>query len=158
MSKTKKGKKIPIFEIILIIVILIICILAVFMFSPLVGLSDDKPSSNGYTKNFSNISASEANDLINQNEDILVIDARDNEIWCTCQFSSGHLPNAELSSNFNSSFFKELKRDILVYSIDGKAGAEYCITNLLYNVTVDVYNLDGGYNAWIEAGFEVEKG
>jgi len=44
--------------------------------------------------------------------------------------------------------------DILVYSKDGTVGEDFCqdITGHVYG---EIYNIDGGYNAWVAAGFPV---
>ena len=103
-----------------------------------------------YTTSFSNIEPSQAYDLINTSQSLKVIDCRGLEGCSTCQFKKGHLPRAELNSNPMSLY--ELEEDVLVYSKDGTVGLDFCL-DLTEHVYGKIYNLKGGYNAWVAAGF-----
>jgi rhodanese-related sulfurtransferase len=119
--------------------------------------SQDYPTTDYYiyTSSFSNIEPSEAYDLINTSSNLKVIDCRGLEGCDHCQFKQGHLPGAELNSNFLTLY--NSTEDILVYSINGTVGARFC-ENLTGRVYGKIYNLKGGYNAWVawvKAGFPV---
>jgi len=97
------------------------------------------------TFEYTNITAEEA-DLLIANDNITILDVRALEGCGSCQFKNGHLPGAILESDptkyYNASY------DILVYSVDGTVGAEFC-EDLMYKVYGKVYNLEGGWNDWI---------
>ena len=105
-----------------------------------------------YTSSFSTVSPSKAYDMINTSSEIRVVDCRGLEGCSHCQFNKGHLPGAELISN--SLLLYNSTEDILVYSKDGTVGEDFCqdITGHVYG---EIYNIDGGYNAWVAAGFPV---
>ena len=103
-----------------------------------------------YTTSFSNIAPSEAYDLINTSSNLKVIDCRGLEGCSTCQFNKGHLPSAQLNSNPMSLY--NLTKDVLVYSKNGTVGANFC-QDLTDHVYGKIYNLEGGYNAWVAAGY-----
>ena len=105
-----------------------------------------------YTSSFSNIEPSEAYSLINTSSNLKVIDCRGLEGCSHCQFNRGHLPGAELNSNVMSLY--NSTEDILVYSIDGTVGADFCL-DLTGHVYGHIYNLKGGYDAWVSVGFPV---
>ena len=113
-----------------------------------------------FTMIYKDISQKEAFDLLNQSINntefnLTVIDVRGLEDCSTCQFSKGHLPGAKLNQNYESLY--NYTSDILVYSRDGTVGANFC-ENLTGNVYGDIYNLEGGFYAWEEAGYTIEKG
>jgi rhodanese-related sulfurtransferase len=91
--------------------------------------------------------------------DLTIIDCRGLEGCSSCQFKKGHLPGAVLNDNYKSLYYNETndKNDILVYSKDGTVGASFC-ENLTGHVYGKLYNLEGGYNAWVAAGYPIEKG
>lgn len=105
-----------------------------------------------YTSSFSNIEPSKAYNLINTSSGLKIIDCRGLEGCSHCQFNKGHLPDAELNSNVMSLY--DSTEDILVYSINGTVGADFCL-DLTGHVYGSIYNLKGGYNAWAAAGFPV---
>jgi rhodanese-related sulfurtransferase len=109
-----------------------------------------------YTNSFLNITAKEAYNLINITENLTVIDCRGLEGCSTCQFNKGHLPGAELNDNPTTLYQNESDyqntTDILVYSVNGSVGANFC-SDLIGHVYGKIYNLDGGYEAWVAAGY-----
>ena len=85
-----------------------------------------------------------------------IIDVRGLEGCGNCQFNKGgHLPGAEL--NMNAQTLYNTTDDILVYSVDGSVGADFCM-NLTSHVYGKIYNLDGGFDAWKEAGYTIVFG
>ncbi len=105
-----------------------------------------------YTTSFSNIDPSEAYDLINSSSNLDVVDCRGLEGCSSCQFNHGHLPSARLNSNALTLY--DSTEDILVYSKDGSVGSSFC-SDLVGHVYGKIYNIKGGYNAWVAAGFPV---
>ena len=96
-----------------------------------------------YTTSYETIDITVAQEIMASTTNLTVIDCR--EGCGRCQFNKGHLPGAILSDNpldfYNST------DDILVYSVDGSVGADFCqqLVNHTYGA---IYNLEGGYNAW----------
>ncbi len=106
-----------------------------------------------YTSFFTNITVAEAYNLINITENLKIIDCRGLEGCSHCQFNRGHLPGAELNDNPTTLY--QNSADILVYSVDGSVGEDFC-SDLLDHVFGNIYNLIGGYNAWVAAGYPLE--
>ena len=93
-----------------------------------------------------NVTASEAESVIENHSDMLVVDVRGLEGCGLCDYKKGHLPGAVRYENpevlYNST------EDILVYSQNGTIGAIFCLA-LVNNVQGYIYNLEGGWEAWI---------
>ena len=107
-----------------------------------------------YASYYTNVSASAAYDIINKTINLTIIDCRGLEGCGTCTFKNdGHIKGAVLNDNpetlYNSS------EDILVYSKDGTVGAGFC-QDLINNVYGNIYNLDGGINAWNELSYPLD--
>jgi len=103
-----------------------------------------------YTQSYSNVTIEQAYELLNKSIageiNLTIIDCRGKEGCSTCQYNRGHLPGAILDENELN--YQNETNDILVYSVDGSVGAEFCeilTDNLVYG---KVYNLIGGWNAW----------
>lgn len=112
----------------------------------------------GFAQYYTNISVVEAYDLINTTTDInlSIIDVRGLEGCGTCQFKNkGHLPGAVLNSNPVSLF--NTTAIFIIYSVDGTVGANFSqqLINYVYGM---IYNLEGGFQAWKDAGFKLEYG
>ena len=156
----KNDRRFSIFLTLLLAFIIIVAVV-VFAFSNDI-FSDDKSNNIPiYTTTFTNITVEEAYYLINTTENLTVIDSRGLEGCSHCQFNRGHLPGAELNDNpttlyQNESDFQN-KTDILVYSKNGTVGADFCL-DLLGHVYGKIYNLDGGYEAWVAAGYPTKFG
>ena len=59
--------------------------------------------------------------------------------------------------NDNPETLYNSSEDILVYSKDGTVGAGFC-QDLINNVYGNIYNLDGGINAWNELSYPLVYG
>jgi len=137
-------------KIAILIIVIIIAIAVVFYVLPqLLKEEDNTPV---FTSTYFNKTPEEAYNIINTTKNLTVIDCRGLEGCSICQFNKGHLPGAELNENPNSLF--NSTEDILVYSVDGTVGAIYC-ADLVGHVYGKIYNLAGGYDAWVAAGFPV---
>jgi rhodanese-related sulfurtransferase len=103
-----------------------------------------------YSTYYTNLNPEDAYDLINTSSNLTIIDCRGLEGCSQCQFNKGHLPGAELNSNPLTLY--NYTSDILVYSVNGTIGEEFC-EDLVNHVYGDIYNLEGGYEAWAARGF-----
>ena len=90
---------------------------------------------------------------------LTIIDCRGLEGCSSCQFRSGHLPGAVLNQNYETLYYNvtDNKNDILVYSKDGIIGEYFC-QNLTGHVYGKLYNLEGGYDGWVAAGYPIKTG
>jgi len=143
-DSTKEKLFIKIFSIILVI---LVCLGVIYIF-----LNQQENENQGptFTMEYLDITPVQAYDLINEsknNDDynLTVIDCRGLEGCSTCQFNRGHLPGATLNENYKTLY--NYTSDILVYSVDGSLGADFCqnLTGFVYGA---IYNLQGGYAAW----------
>ena len=151
----KNGKFLEMIVAIALVTITVIAV--VYLSYPTLFPNSQNDIDSGYTKFYTNISATEAFNLMNTTTNLSIIDVRGLEGCGKCQFKNdGHLSGAVLNSNPDSLVNETF--DILVYSKNGSVGAGFCedLINLL--VKVKVYNLDGGFEAWIDAGYELEYG
>jgi len=103
-----------------------------------------------YTQSYSNVTVQQAYELLNKSVageiNLTIIDCRGKEGCSTCQYNKGHLPGAVLDENELN--YQNETNDILVYSVDGSVGAEFCeilTQNMVYG---KLYNLIGGWDAW----------
>lgn len=97
-----------------------------------------------FTISYQNISVDQARNITSQN--LTVVDCRGLEGCGQCQFNQGHLPNATMINDPTTLY--NTTNDILVYSMDGHKGSWFC-EQLIGHVYGNVYNLDGGWNAYI---------
>jgi rhodanese-related sulfurtransferase len=138
MEKIKENTT-RIFAIFILFIIIFIAIFYLFYYD------------NPYTTTYENIEAEKAYILIkNSSKNLTVIDIRGLEEYNIDQFNEGHLPNA-IFNNTASDFF-ESKNDILVYSINGTVGQDFC-EQLKGKVYGKIYNLQGGYELWESQGY-----
>jgi rhodanese-related sulfurtransferase len=100
-----------------------------------------------YTSFITNITVDDAQEIINNVVNLTIVDCRD----CECRIDS-MIPNAIWEPEPNGFYFTT--NDLLIYSQDGGQSFEFCkkLVNLTYGV---IYNLEGGMNAWENAGYEV---
>lgn len=151
----KNDRRFSIFITILLAFIIVVAVI-VYAFSNGIFLNHENNNIPTYTTTFTNITAKEAYNLINSTENLTVIDSRGLEGCSSCQFNRGHLPEAELNDNPTTLYQNESDyqntTDILVYSKNGTIGVDFCL-DLLGHVYGKIYNLDGGYEAWVAAGY-----
>jgi len=107
----------------------------------------------GLTTSFTSLTAEQAYDLLNSGSNITIIDCRS----CKCHYTnSGHLPNAIHRNDVELESLYNLTIDILFYSSasDGES-IEFC-QQLINHTYGKLYNLEGGFEAWKEAGYDIE--
>lgn len=132
-----------------ILAILVIFAIAYFVMSD--SWSENKTNTNNNV-GYSTVSISEAYDLINkslnQEINLTIVDCRGLEGCSICQYNRGHLPGAIRTNDALS--LENTTNDILVYSVNGSVGEEFCLdlVNEVKNVTGKIYNLEGGWEAW----------
>ena len=159
MDEIEPSKNNKSFSIFLISILALIIVIAVVLAAVSTNMfSDDEDNVlPTYTTTFSNITPKEAYELINTTENLTVIDCREG---CNrCQFNNGHLPGATMNTNPATLYQVEgdyqNTTDILVYSVDGTVGADFCL-DLTGQVYGKIYNLAGGYEAWVATGYPVK--
>ncbi|MFW9903726.1 MAG: rhodanese-like domain-containing protein [Candidatus Thorarchaeota archaeon] len=107
--------------------------------------------------NYVTISVTEARDLVVNDEELFILDVRNPD-----EFINGHIPGAYLIpvndiSVRESELPKNKSRPILVYCKSGgrSAAASTTLDSLGYT---QVNNMNGGFDAWRDAGYLYEKG
>lgn len=97
--------------------------------------------------NVKNVSAEEANTMINQNKDVLILDVRSKG-----EYDNGHIPNAKLiPAGQLASRIREIEqykdKPILVYCASG-GRSPGAVTVLLKNSFSEIYHLSRGISSW----------
>jgi len=108
------------------------------------GIDFDKQEQ--FSTGYQNITVEVAESMIESNPSLKVIDIRGLEGCGSCQFNKGHLPRAERVTQ--PSLLYNSTDDILVYSKDGNLSSWFCL-QLSGNVSCNIYNLKGGWEAWL---------
>ena len=104
---------------------------------------------------YKDISTAEAKDLIENNSDIIILDV-------SSRYDEGHLPNA-LNYYLNDGSLDDAipifdkEATYLIYSHTDRA-SKLGAKKLIEAGFTNVYRLEGNYNSWVDAGFEVETG
>jgi rhodanese-related sulfurtransferase len=99
-----------------------------------------------FRKNYEGISAANAQQLIAQNPDIVLLDVRS-----SAEYKSGHLPKAihiDISSAAFTQRMSQLDKSkkYLVYCLSGGRSARAC--SLLSEQGLTVTNMEGGISRW----------
>lgn len=103
------------------------------------------------------VSAKEAQELLSRRQDIQLLDVRTPE-----EYTSGHLPKAQLVDISRMASFKETlekmdkdKPTIVYCAVGGRSSrAKNVLTEMGFK---EVYNLSGGIMAWQSNGLPVER-
>ncbi len=104
-----------------------------------------------------NITASEAKKMIDSNQSIIILDVRDTE-----EYDSGHIEGA-LSIPFMDlgcdsclqNMLDEHKNESIIVYCNSSVNSKQACEILVENGYIDLYNLEGGITAWIDAGFSI---
>ena len=97
--------------------------------------------------NVKNITAEEANKLINENKEVLILDVRTKG-----EFANGHIPGAtlipssEIASRVNE-LEKYVNKPILVYCASG-GRSPGAVQTLVKNNFAEIYHLSRGISSW----------
>jgi phage shock protein E len=103
-----------------------------------------------------NVSPDEAEKLLKENPNIVVLDVRTED-----EFKGGHIPGAKNLDIFSADFAKQLaaldkNKTYLVHCAAGGRSARACKAMDAQKFT-SIYHLNEGFNAWVKAGKPVEK-
>ena len=102
---------------------------------------------------FARISVGEGKEMMSRN-DVAVIDVRESH-----EYNAGHVPNARLipvASVFARRDEMPRDKDIVFVCAVGQRSALACEMAAAAGLT-RLFNLEGGTEAWIKAGYPVEK-
>ena len=103
-----------------------------------------------------NVNAQKLKELIAQHPEGIVLDVRTPE-----EIAKGHLANASIIDFYDEAFqqkVKMIRKDVpvFVYCAAGSRSAKAAEQMSTIGFT-KVYNLEGGYNGWLNAGYDVVK-
>ncbi|MBR4265843.1 MAG: rhodanese-like domain-containing protein [Bacteroidales bacterium] len=107
---------------------------------------------------FKTISAPEFLDLIGGSQNVILIDVRTPE-----EFVEGHIPAANnldvKSQDFKNRLLENYKDKKKVYALYCRSGhrSKLAAQILVDNGYTEVYEMEGGFNAWKEKDFPIEK-
>lgn len=114
----------------------------------IIGIGCKSKVSNSQTgSTFKDVDVAEANMMISQNKDLIILDVRTPE-----ETDQGTIPNAVLIDYYNPNFDAEIAKldktkPYLVYCRSG--GRSVGASNKMIEAGIlDVTNMKGGYNAW----------
>ena len=135
------------------------CIFIAFMliFPVQVSIGNAKNKMRESIEGYMGISPEEANRIINKNSDVVILDVRSLEEYETCHIKKAvflPLHEAYCSSCIHAKIGKYKDEKVIVYSNSGERSNIAC-NILMKKGFSEVYNLEGGIDAWINAGFPV---
>ncbi|UCF50475.1 MAG: hypothetical protein JSU91_03055 [Thermoplasmatales archaeon] len=111
-----------------------------------------------YTSKYKNIDVEEAYNLINKTKNLVIIDCRGLEGCGSCQIKSeGRLDFDFVYLNQNPYVHYNTTENLLIYSKDGTVGEEDFCKIIVNHVYGKIYNLEGGFYAWKEAGYPISN-
>jgi len=171
-----KEKKITVLAVVILIIFSLLAVAYFVLYENGSEIDNNKNSENdnsnsgNNTAGYKTVSVSEAYDLINQSNnnetDLTIVDCRgyDEHVSCSdCTFKAGHIPGAERS--INPKAYENTTYDILIYGASGNESEKFCndLVNTIDNVDGTIYNLEGGWAAWLSHYYKynwppIEKG
>ena len=106
----------------------------------------------GYTTFFTTVTPQDAYELVyNNSHPLTIIDARS----CDCAYNKGHISGAIWE--INPTPFYNSTIDLLIYCEDGiESSLDFC-EKLVGHTYVSIYHLEGGIDAWKNAGYRTTK-
>ena len=107
-------------------------------------LQSKEPS---YTTSFTHINPDSAQTISNSKINLTIVDVRS----CKCSYDKGHIPDA-IWNKYPEEFYN-VTNDLLIYCADGSISKTFC-ENLVNHTYGSIYYLEGGINAWKQAGYE----
>ena len=140
----------------IVIAIVAVCVIGVAIWTLSTGwalpatLTNEQQIRPDYTLSYAIISPEDAQELISANHDLVIADVR----GCDCDYDEGHIPDAIWQ--VNPTLFYNTTSDILVYCQDGLSCVTFC-KDLLNHTYGEIYALEGGINAWKNAGYRVTE-
>jgi len=116
--------------------------------STLINEEQEQPN---YTTSYTAIDPEAAYEIVfNNSQYLIVVDIRS----CDCSYDKGHIPHAIWQPSPTA--FYETTSDLLIYCNDGELSVTFC-EDLLNHTYGAIYLLDGGIEAWKNAGYRVTK-
>ena len=154
MNKTPSVKKLVKLDTIVKIVFVILIVFAsVYVATP---YFFSEPTELKYTTSYKNISPEAAYNIINKTSNLVIIDCRGLEGCGSCQIKKeGRLDFDFVYLNQNPYIHYNTTENLLIYSKNGTVGEEDFCKILVDHVYGKIYNLDGGFDAWKDAGYPV---
>lgn len=111
-----------------------------------------------YTSQYKNIDAEVAYNLINKSKNLVIIDCRGLEGCGSCQIrKEGRLDFDFVYLNENPYVHYNTTENLLIYSKDGIVAEEDFCKIIVKNVYGKIYNLEGGFYAWRDAGYPISN-
>lgn len=154
MEQNKKSKEKRIIILLSITLVAIVILASVFLLIP--NINNVNSNQNTLTNSYINVTAAQASDIINTSSGLTIIDCRGLDITCSSclkgKFNRGHIEGAILTTKAED--FYNNTNDTLVYSKDGVKAPIFC-EELEGHVYGNIYNLQGGYEAWEAQGFPI---
>ena len=152
-STDKKGNKIE--TIVTIVFVIIVAFASIYVAIPYLFTGETEVK---YTSVYKNIGPESAYNLINKTNNLIIIDCRGLEGCGSCQIKSeGRLDFDFVYLNENPYIHYNTTENILVYSKDGTVAEEDYCKILVNNVYGKIYNLEGGFYAWKDAGYPISN-
>jgi len=153
-----------------VIVLLMLLVLSIiYLFSIVENTNSNQDTTPFLATSYENISAEKAYSLFEKSNnsendyELIIIDARVKYKSCiSCLnnlYSSGHIPGAILDTQLNAQvYYQDLNdtSDILVYTQQDSSQTESFCEELVDHIYGKIYNLEGGYLSWIDAGYPIE--
>ena len=155
MKKSPSAKKgvIKLDTIVIIIFVILIAFAAVYVATP---YFSSEPSEIRYASSYKNISPEAAYNLINRTSNLVIIDCRGLEGCGSCQIKKeGRLDFDFVFLNQNPYVHYNTTENLLIYSKNGTVAEEDFCKVLVNHVYGKIYNLEGGFIAWKEAGYPI---
>ena len=141
----------------LMIVIVAICVISVAVWTLSTGwtlpsvLTNEQQFQPDYTTSYTTIDPKTAYELaFNNSNPLTIVDIRP----CNCSYNKGHIPNAIWRTR--PMLFYEKANNLLIYCKDCELSVTFC-EDLLNHTYGAIYLLDGGIEAWKDAGYGVTK-
>ncbi len=129
-----------------------ICLIWLVFAGNVTGLADDKLDG----PLIKNVKADEASNLLQENKKVVVLDVRTPE-----EFGEGHIAGAKnldfLAPDFNKTLDSLDKSQTYLVHCAGGGRSSKARDLMAKHHFLTIYHLDGGFNAWKEAGKPVEK-
>lgn len=153
MNKSPSAKKVGIKldTIVLILFVILIAFASVYVAT---SYFFSEPTEIKYTSSYKNISPEAAYNIINKTKNLVIIDCRGLEGCGPCQIKrDGRLDFDVVYLNQNPYVHYNTTENLLIYSKNGTVAEEDFCKVLVNHVYGKIYNLEGGFDAWKEAGY-----
>jgi len=153
MNNTTSAKKVGIKldSIVIIVFVILLLFASVYVATP---YFFSEPTEIKLTSSYKNISPEAAYNLINKSSNLVIIDCRGLEGCGSCQIKKeGRLDFDFVYLNQNPYVHYNTTKNLLIYSKNGSVAEEDFCKVLVNHVYGRIYNLEGGFYAWKEAGY-----